>query len=96
MTIVGNAVFNETKAIPLGGNRFEFTAVEAGRPFTLYDSAGRVVARDRGSIHHHAVFDTGGDDVIGATLVEELEPEVHGPHPGFDDFCGLVGGLIGS
>ena len=42
------------------------------------------------------MFDTGGDDVLGATLVEELEPEVHGPHPGFDDFCGLVGGLIGS
>jgi hypothetical protein len=96
VTIVGNAVFNEVKATPLGGNLFEFTAVEAGRPFTLYDSAGRVVARDRGVIRHHAVFDTGGDNVPGGTEVEELEPEVHGPHPGFDDFCGLVGGLIGS
>lgn len=96
VTIKGNAVFNEVKAKPLGGNLFEFTAVEAGRPFTLYDSAGKLVARDRGSIIHRAIFDTGGDDVVGAELVEELEPEVHGPHPGFDDFCGLVGGLIGS
>ena len=96
VTIVGNAVFNEVKAKPLGGNLFEFTAVEAGRPFTLYDSDGNVVARDRGSIHHHAIFDTGGDNVPGAELVEELEPEVHGPHPGFDDFCGLITPLIGS
>jgi hypothetical protein len=96
VTIVGNAVFNEVKAKPLGGNLFEFTAVEAGRPFTLYDSAGNVVARDRGVIRHHAIFDTGGDNVPGAELIEELEPEVHGPHPGFDDFCGLIAPLIGS
>jgi hypothetical protein len=96
VTIVGNVLFNEVKAKPLGGNLFEFTAVEAGRPFTLYDSAGNVVARDRGVIRHHAIFDTGGDDIPGATLIEELEPEVHGPHPGFDDFCGLMDPLIGS
>jgi len=96
VTIVGNAVFNEIKAKPLGGNLFEFTAVEAGRPFTLYDAAGNVVARDRGVIRHHAIFDTGGDDVVGAELIEELEPEVHGPHPGFDDFCSLIDPLIGS
>ena len=96
VTIVGNAVFNEIKATPLGGNLFEFEAVEAGRPFTLYDSAGHVVARDRGSIHHHAIFDTHGDNVPGGRRCGLLRAVVHGPHPGFDDFCGLVGGLIGS
>jgi hypothetical protein len=96
LTIEGNAVFNEVRATRLGGNIFEFEAVEAGQPFVLYDSDGNLVARDRGSIHHHAVFDTEGDDVPGGVLIEELEPEVHGPHPGFDDFCGLITPLIGS
>ena len=91
-----NAVFNEIRAKRLSGNIFEFDAVEAGQPFRLFDSVGNLVAVDRGSIHHHAVFDTEGDDIVGAVLIEELEPEVHGPHPGFDDFCGLITPLIGS
>lgn len=95
LTIKGNGVFNEIRATRIEGNIFEFEAVEAGQPFLLYDSDGNLVARDRGSIHHHGVFDVGNDDVPGATLIEELEPEVHGPHPGFDDFCGLIKPLIG-
>ena len=53
------------------------------------------MARDRGNVHFRILFDTEGDDVPGGILVEELEPEVHGPHPGFDDFCGLITPLIG-
>ena len=74
---------------------FEFWAVEAGQ-FRMYDSAGRLVARDRGSVQFHILFDTEGDDVPGGVSVEEFPPEVHGPHPGFDDFCGLITPLIGS
>jgi hypothetical protein len=95
VTITGNGVFNEIKATHVEGNIFEFEAVEAGQPFLLYDSDGNLVARDRGSIHHRALFDVGNDDVPGAVLIEELEPEVHGPHPGFEDFCGLIKPLIG-
>jgi hypothetical protein len=96
LTITGNAIFNEIRGTRIEGNIFEFEAVEAGQPFRLYDSGGNLVARDRGSIHHHAIFDTGGDDVVGAELIEELPADVHGPHPGFDDFCGLTAPLIGS
>ena len=97
VTVVANAIFNEVKAKPLGGNLFEFTAVEAGQPVAIYDSSGRLVARDRGSIHHRAIFDTLGDDVIGAVLVEDLEPQVHGPHPVFESgFCAIIEPLIGS
>jgi hypothetical protein len=97
LTIKGNAVFNEIKATPVEGNIFEFEAVEAGQPFAIYDSDGNLVLRDRGSIHHHVLFDTGGDDVPGGTFIMDLEPEVHGPHPGFNtDFCAIITPLIGS
>jgi hypothetical protein len=95
LTIEGNAVFNEIKATHVEGNIFELEAVEAGQPFVLYDSEGNLVARDRGSIHHRALFDTEGDDVPGGIFLEELPPEVHGPHPGFDNFCDLITPLIG-
>ena len=96
-TLSGNAIFNEIKATRVSGNIFEVTAVEAGQPFVIQDSDGNLVLRDRGSIHHHALFDTGGDNVPGGTLVEILEAEVHGPHPGFvTDFCEIITPLIGS
>jgi hypothetical protein len=95
LTITANAVFNETKARRVEDNIFEFAAVEAGQ-FRMYDSDGRLVARDRGSIHYHILFDTRGDDVPGGDVVEELGADARGPHPGFDDFCGLITPLIGS
>ena len=90
VTITGRAVFGENKATPLGGNLFEFEAVEAGQPARMYDADGNLLARDRGSIHHHVILDVGDDDELGAEVVEFLEPRVHGPHPIFDDYCGLV------
>jgi hypothetical protein len=85
VTVTGNPNFNEVKAVPLGGNLFRFTAVEAGQPFRLYDSQGNLLLRDRGVIRFTAVFDTLGDDIPGGVLIEELEPSVRGPHPGFAD-----------
>jgi hypothetical protein len=85
VTVTGNANFNEIKAVPLGGNLFRFTQVEAGQPFRLYDSEGNLVLRDRGVIRYSIVFDTLGDAIPGGVLVEELEPSVRGPHPGFFD-----------
>ena len=96
LTIKGNAVFNEIKATRIEGNIFEFEAVEAGQPFVLYNSDGNLVARDRGAIQFHALFDTEGDDEPGGVLLEDLGADVHGPHPGFDDFCGIITPLIGS
>lgn len=94
LTITGNAIFNEIKATRVEGSVFEFWANEAGQ-FRMYDSDGRLVARDRGSVRFHILFDTEGDDVPGGIFIEEFPPKVNGPHPGFDDFCGLVTSLIG-
>jgi hypothetical protein len=97
VTVTGNAVYNEVKATRVAGNVFEFRAMEAGQPFRLFDSAGTLLLRDRGAIAHRFLFDTLGDDVVGGVPGAELEPTVHGPHPGFDtDFCEIIGPLIGS
>lgn len=94
--MTGSSIFNEVKAVPLGGNLFRFTAVEAGQPFRLYDSEGVLVLRDRGVIRHSAVFDTEGDGTPDAVLIEEFEPSVRGPHPGFFDetLCPVVVPLL--
>ena len=94
LTITANVVFNEIKATRVEGSIFEFWANEAGQ-FRMYDSDGRLVARDRGSVRFHILFDTEGDDVPGGIFIEEFPPKVNGPHPGFDDFCGLITPLIG-
>jgi len=85
VTVTGSLLFNEVKAVPLGGNLFRFTAIEAGQPFRLYNSQGNLVLRDRGVIRSSIVFDTLGDATPGGVVVEELEPSVRGPHPGFFD-----------
>jgi hypothetical protein len=85
VTVTGNLLSNEVKAVPLGDNLFRFTAIEAGQPFRLYDSQGNLLLRDRGVIRSSIVFDTLGDGTPGGVVVEELEPIVRGPHPGFFD-----------
>jgi hypothetical protein len=92
VTVTGNANFNEVKAVPLGGSVFRFTQVEAGQPFRLYDAQGNLLLRDRGSIRFSIIFDTLGDATPGGIVIEELEPSVRGPHPGFDDatLCPVV------
>jgi hypothetical protein len=92
----GHTVFNEVKARRVEGTIFKLTAILAGQPFTVENSAGEVVLRDRGVIRHTILFATEGDDVPGGVEVEFLAADVRGPHPGFDaDFCELVSGLIG-
>ena len=85
VTVTGKSSFNDVKAVPLGENLFRFTLVEAGQPFRLFDSHGTLLIRDRGGVRFTIVFDTLGDATPGGVVVEELEPSVRGPHPGFDD-----------
>ena len=97
VTITAQAVFNEIRATPIGGSVFQFDAVEAGQPFTVYDADGNLVVRERGVIVHHVLFDTEGDDVPGGIEIEYLGADVHGPHPAFDtEFCDVITPLIGS
>jgi hypothetical protein len=97
ITVSGHAIFHDIKASRVEGDVFEFETVEAGQPFVIHDSDGELVLRFRGSIHHHVLFDTEGDDVHGGIEIEYLGADVHGPHPGFDQgLCELITPLIGS
>jgi hypothetical protein len=85
VTATGKSSFNDVKAVALGDDLFRFTLVEAGQPFRVLDAQGDLLIRDRGGVRFTIVFDTLGDDIPGGIVVEELEPSVRGPHPGFDD-----------
>jgi hypothetical protein len=65
----------------LTGPVYRFTAVELGRPFTVWDASGRVVAEDRGLAVLEALFDTLGDSQPGGTFLSDRIVRAVGPHP---------------
>jgi hypothetical protein len=90
-TLGGNGLFQETKATHVEGTIFEFTSVNAGQPFVVWDSDGNVVVRDRGVIRQVLQFDTLGDDVPGGEFITDVSFSVSGPHPGLDfDPCSML------
>lgn len=92
LVIIGDGLFQETRATHVEGTVFTFTAVNAGRPFTILDADGNVLARDRGVIRVTILFDTLGDDTPGGEFIEELSFEVAGPHDGLGfDTCAILG-----
>ena len=95
----GNALFNEIKATLVSGTIYEFVAIEAGQPFVIEDSSGKVIIRDRGVIRQAGLFDTLGDGLPGAVFLVETHTSVHGPHPGFAEdfpFCEIAAELTGA
>ncbi len=89
-TLSGRLLDKEIRATRVGGTVFEATRIIAGQPFTVRDSDGRVVLRDRGVVVVTYLFDTLGDDVPGGDFLDELSVELRGPHPGWDfDICQL-------
>jgi hypothetical protein len=86
----GNGLFQETRATRVSGTVFEFTSINAGQPFTVRDSDGNIILRDRGVIHETILFDTLGDDTPGGDFIEQVSFSFSGPHPGVDfDLCTL-------
>ena len=97
--VTGHALFHDIKATQVDGNIYEFKAVEAGQPFTIEDSNGKVIVRDRGVIRHTYLWDTFGDSTPGGEFIEETQTTIHGPHPSFDEdfpFCEIAAKLTGA
>jgi hypothetical protein len=95
ITLTGQSLYNEPQAVRIEGSIFEFTSIEAGQPFAIYDAAGALILRDRGVIRHTYLFDTEGDDVPGGLFIEDVDVQISGPHPSFDlpfeQYCALFG-----
>jgi hypothetical protein len=92
LVISGNGLFQETKAVPLGGNLFQFSSIVSGQPFTVRDGDGNLVVRDRGVVRNVIVFDTLGDDTVGGIFIEQVSFSFAGPHDGIGfDTCDVLG-----
>ena len=92
----GHSVYHEIRGTQVDGNIYQFTSIEAGQPFVIEDSSGRVVTRDRGVIRETYLFDTLGDGVPGGEFLGDISIAVHGPHPGFAPdfpFCQIAAEL---
>ncbi len=95
-TTEGKGLNHDLKATALGGNVFRFTVIQAGQPFAIRDSSGRLVLRDRGVIRTTLLFNTRGDGIPGGDFIEDISVEFSGPHPSFDEasFCATVQRLL--
>jgi hypothetical protein len=94
-SVSGQFASNEITATRVDGSLFEFRTIKAGQPAVIEDSAGNLVARDRGVIRSTILFDTGGDDDPGGTFVDLVDLDLNGPHAAFGDRCAIATELIG-
>jgi len=87
----GNGVAQDLTAKPVGGSVYEFTFHNVGQPAVVSDSAGKVVARDRGNLTFSYTID------LADGTFNFLGVRAAGPHPGFfTDLCKIVAPLVGT
>ena len=90
-TIEHQGLYKDLRITHVEGTIYQFVAMEAGRPFTVIDSDGNVLIRDRGVLMVTFQVDTMGDsDLENDEFIEgswSLLKDA-GSHPGFYiDFC---------
>ncbi len=91
--VSGNGLFKQIKATQVAGTIYEYVAIDAGQPFTIEDSAGKVIVRERGVVRITILFDTLGDFQPGGVFLGETDVVFHGPHAGPADlasFCEIA------
>jgi len=91
VTASGNGLGKDIKAKSLGGSLYEFTFNNAGQPFTISDSSGALILRDRGNLSftYTIDFEDGSFNFLGV--------RISGPHPSFvSDACKTVAPFVGT
>lgn len=83
----------------LGETIWEFSAMDVGRTFTVLDSDGKTVLRNRGRVSLHVLFDVGDDRAPGGELLSMEVVGASGKHPAglepLENFCQIATELIG-
>ena len=85
--IRGTLLEADVTATPIEDDVYEYTVIQAGRPFVVEDSRGNLIAHERGVLRFHVLFDTDGN------FVDFLGLDVHGPHASLDT-CRYAADLI--
>ena len=67
-TLTQSSMFQERGLTDLGGGLWGYSVNQAGQPFVITDSTGRVVVRDRGLIQFDGVYDANTDQVTSFEL----------------------------
>lgn len=95
----GHRVYKEIKATHVEGDIYSFRVHDAGVPYTLQNSDGDVVVRDRGLVVWEDLFDTKGDGEPGGEGLEFNLVSTHGPHSALswtdEQYCAQLADLIG-
>jgi hypothetical protein len=94
-SVSGHFANNEIGATRIEGSLFEFRTIKAGPVARIEDSDGNLVSRDRGVVKSTILFDTGGDDEVGGTFIDQVDLKLAGPHEAFGRQCEIATELIG-
>lgn len=86
--ISGAALQADVTAKLVEDNVYEYSIIQAGRPFVVEDSSGKLIAHERGVLRFHVLFDT------DKNFVDFLGLDVGGPHSSLDT-CRYAADLIG-
>ena len=94
-TVVHQGLFKDLQVEHVEDTIYRFTAIESGRPITVYGPDGEKLIFDAGRIRYTFLVDTLGDtDLDNDVFLGDVEdPSVAGPHPVFVgevDFCDLL------
>jgi hypothetical protein len=87
----------EIRATHISGNIWAFDLQQTGALFTMRDSDGRIVLRDRGRLRLRGTFDTLGDGRPGGVLLAEEFIGTNGKFASADEeaFCAAWTRLLG-
>lgn len=95
IVITSKGNFRQVRATQVDGDVHLFRTHEAGQPFAIEDSTGRVVYRESGLLVYEVLFDTLGDDEPGGDELSFDVVAVRGYPGALDDVCPLIEDLLG-